>query len=107
MIKATHKHTLSKITREINISLFPFFTERCTAAHNKLRVLHINTQPLEWDESLATKAQQYAEELVRINQKTDMIRLVHEQGTNLGENLYWRDNQQKGTCSQASLAWYV
>lgn len=89
-------------------SLTPGEVEICTQAHNKLRALHTNTIPLEWDDSLAAKAQVYAEELIRINQASSTNKLIHEKPSGgMGENLYWQDNKKKGTCADASLAWYL
>lgn len=82
--------------------------EICTESNNKLRRLHKNTPPLEWDDSLAAKAQKYAETLVRINQASRTTKLIHEKPAHgMGENLYWQDNKKKGTCADASLAWYL
>jgi len=79
----------------------------CTRAHNKLRYLHKNTPSLEWDDSLAAKAQKYAEKLVEINRYLPKTKLPHEKPAHgMGENLYWRDNRKKGTCADASLSWY-
>jgi len=85
----------------INIHEKLFIIGACLSAHNRLRALHINTQPLEWDDSLAVQAQQYAEELLRRNQG-----LVHASG-NFGENLYQIHSQTEGTCADASLHWYI
>ncbi|XP_066932283.1 Golgi-associated plant pathogenesis-related protein 1-like [Clytia hemisphaerica] len=91
----------------IETSLTPGEVEICTGAHNKLRRLHKNTPSLEWDDSLAAAAQRYAEKLVEINRKSSTNQLIHEHPTHgMGENLYWQDNRKKGTCADASLAWY-
>lgn len=86
----------------------PYLLDACRDAHNKLRLLHENTPKIEWDDSLAAKAQQYAHRLVEINRNSPNTKLIHEiPDHGLGENLYWRDNSEKGTCADASLDWYV
>lgn len=82
-------------------------TSICLKANNRLRALHRNTPPLEWDDSIAAKAQQYAEHLLAIHQGRTDTKLVHDPNKNgLGENLYWSDNAKPGTCPKASLSWY-
>ena len=77
-------------------------------AHNALRALHEDTNPLEWNTELAIEAQEYAEELMRLNTASTTVKLIHEVHSNdMGENLYWRDNSELGTCADASLAWLV
>lgn len=79
----------------------------CKNAHNKLRSLHQNTSPLEWDDDLANKAQLYANELVEINKNSATTQLIHQKPSGgMGENLYWQDNKKNGTCVDASLSWY-
>lgn len=81
---------------------------RCITSHNKLRALHTNTNPLEWDEGLAVLAQRYAEKLLADHQGRRKTYLVHDTTKNgLGENLYWSDNKKVATCAQADLAWYI
>jgi len=63
---------------------------------------------LKWDDSLAAKAQQYADRLVEINSGLSDVALIHENpDQGLGENIYWGDNSEKQTCVDASLSWYV
>ena len=81
------------------------YVARCVTAHNKLRYLHQNTPPLSWDESIAAKAQSYAEKLLAEHQGRTSTILMHEKPSELGENLYWKDNRKVGECSEASLSW--
>jgi len=82
----------------------------CVGAHNKLRELHKDTPDLQWDSSLAAKAQEYAEKLVTINKQlsiTSNAQLSHSPDRyDIGENLYWRDNKNIGKCAHASHSWY-
>ena len=69
----------------------------------------MDTPKLQWDSSLAAKAQAYAEKLVEINSvlgPNDHPELPHSKDRkNIGENLYWRNNRQLGTCVDASHSW--
>jgi len=79
----------------------------CVGSHNKLRALHQNTPNVEWDDSLAARAQSYADTLVAINKASATTQLIHESPADgMGENLYWADNQKVKTCAEATLAWY-
>jgi len=82
----------------------------CVGAHNKLRELHKDTPDLQWDSSLAAKAQEYAEKLVTINKQlsiTSNAQLSHSPDRyDIGENIYWRDNKNIGKCAHASHSWY-
>ncbi|XP_066924103.1 uncharacterized protein [Clytia hemisphaerica] len=72
----------------------------CVEEHNKLRRLHRDTQPLEWDFMLALKAQRYARYL------TNTINLEHDAD---GENLFVKmgsNGTTQWTCHSATMAWY-
>lgn len=72
---------------------------QCLSAHNKLRKLHEDTPPLEWDEELAQEAQKYAEHLV------NELELHHGA---VGENMFLKCGSNGTTvqsCNEASNAW--
>ena len=79
----------------------------CTGAHNKFRWLHKNTRGLVWNIELAEKAQAYADELVRINQLSNDVKLPHSQTPEVGENLFWREGENPAKCAHAVLRWFV
>ena len=91
------------IHREISFCL-----DSCVGAHNKLRKLHVDTPNLQWNQELARRAQEYAEKLVVINRRKSKVFMKHSnrEGENIGENIYWRNNRQLGTCVDASRSWY-
>ena len=73
-------------------------------AHNTLRGLHQNTNPLEWDADIAEKAQAYAEKLVKLNEGEKEVILEHDVDE-MGENLAWTSIRVKSTCVEAALMW--
>lgn len=76
-------------------------TEKCIAEHNKLRKLHKDTPPLEWDDEIGRDAQRFAESLA------NTINLEHG---HVGENLFVKmgsNGTTVSTCKSATLAWYV
>ena len=98
---------LSESITKVIVYLFWICLDRCTAAQNKLRSLHINTPNLQWDDSLAAMAQRYAEKLVEINKNSPKVELVHQRSRRrFGENLYRSDGKEKANCIDASLTWY-
>jgi len=72
----------------------------CVGAHNKLRELHVDTPKLQWDATLAAKAQAHAEYLVALG------RIKHSYKKGIGENIYYAKMHQIPTCAEASQAWY-
>ena len=86
-------------------SLFFIFSAICLNAHNKLRGLHKNTPALVWDDQLASRAQKWADYLVRYGS------LKHDMNSGDGENLYWAQSFRSASGGDSSakgvLAWSV
>ena len=77
--------------------------ETCLFAHNKLRALHQNTQPVTYDSNLAAGAQHWAENLA------GQGGLVHD-NSGYGENLYYGATSVGAatyTPADAIFAWFV
>ena len=71
----------------------------CVEEHNKIRRLHQDTPPLEWNLYLGLEAQKFARNLA------NKIDLVH--GT-VGENLFVKmgsNGTTKWSCHSATKAW--
>ena len=69
-----------------------------------MRALHVGTNPLEWDESLATQAQEYAQHLVQRRKDGEPKILVHSSAGH-GENLHYGSGI--GKCADAVSSWYT
>ena len=85
------------------VYLIQFPEDPCLAAHNAKRALHEDTPPMEWDETLAEGAQEWADHLMK-----NVGHLQHassEERDGAGENLYWTKSSEKGTCPEAVQAW--
>eukprot|EP00794_Sanderia_malayensis_P015913 gene15913-17513_t len=75
-------------------------TDVCLTSHNKLRALHVGTDPLVWDTSLASSAQLWAQHLVQLGS------MKHSYVQGEGENIYYSKSKHVGACADAALAWY-
>ena len=72
--------------------------EDCKASHNKYRDLHKDTSNIEWNATLATECQEWANHLVGID------KMEHSSAEWFGENLYWRSGGDV-SCDMAVKAW--
>ena len=70
----------------------------CLKAHNDMRSVHEATK-LTWNATLAEHAQDWANELVRLD------RLMHQPDIREGENLFKSSGQTEKTCVDAVKAW--
>ena len=74
--------------------------------HNRARS-EINKPPLQWNESIAAYAQEWAEYLAN----KEKCKLIHRHQLNqnkedYGENIYWGSSAKYFTPLDASVAWY-
>ena len=56
------------------------------------------------------EAQNYAEQLVALNQKGNLLQLPHDQRNGerrTGENIYWETSKTPKTCEDANKSWWV
>lgn len=86
------------------IAVLNYILDICLEAHNKLRALHKDTEPLQWDVELAKSAQQWANHLLRIG------RMEHStnrkgQGENLAYYRKWGKAVKKASCARALHDW--
>ena len=81
-------------------------TNDCLAAHNEKRALHVDTNPLTYDATLAQYAQTWAKHLAELGtlQHNDQL-----QDLGQGENLYFFaiTSDTVKTCRDAVESWYV
>ena len=74
----------------------------CLKAHNDKRALHVDTDPLEWDEDLAKDAKVWADHLLSID---EMVHSGYKERPGQGENLFTGKTFVASTCEDAVDAW--
>ena len=76
------------------------FLDVCVEAHNYLRKLHKDTEPLKWDEDLAKDASKWADKLL----KRDSV--AHDKkNEKAGENVFTYFGPRVKGCADAALEW--
>ena len=82
-----------------------FFLLDCLKYHNKFRENHEDTPAMEWDETLAKGAEEYAKKMA----ETDEFKHSDKETRNgAGENLAYRSGKYDNTACEYSVAnWYV
>ena len=68
--------------------------------------MHEDTNHLQWDSTLETAAQNYANDLKSMNNKLELGHDSENEVNKWGENLYWMyASYREGVCADALQSW--
>ena len=86
------------------INSFHLFSGSCLHVHNKLRALHKDTPNLQWDSTLASEAQNWANYLLSIK---SIVHSTSEHGENLAYGAVTASSSitEARTCDDAIVSW--
>jgi len=95
---------LFSIIATVGASLTTEDITKCLGDTNLLRQLHEDTYTVEWDATLASKAQAWADHLILKG-----LPIVHDErnkAAGVGENIFWMKSARPAVCADAVLKWY-
>lgn len=97
--------TTIQIPQKCHFQKSPFFLLDCLKYHNKFRENHEDTPAMEWDETIAKGAEEYAKKLA----ETEEFKHSERKDRNdAGENLAYRSGKfDNNACEFAVATWYV